>query len=850
MASSRVVFPYLPRKKELKLSPASKLSTSSSITLRSTPPTTPAAAAPTRRTKPPRPSLSPISLNSSPIQSHSKTPSPSAAPFPGSISPLLASFMLDSGDFEVEERASTPVLSDSDEGEEEFAMWTQLWGALNKKEDTRVEDGPQREEYVNEDGDEDMDEEDQLEKEDEPIPPRYSISPKKCSGRVKPASPPLHDTRGKEIRVTGAGLSRRAAAEAESEGDKDQEGEEEEEGAPMNEAAVDADGGADEGETTPKRQFHSSVYALSPKKASQSAVAPSQDKVHAELSRSVSKKRARSEDLCQEEVGEGEVEARPLPALVLGSVRKRCAESGEDGEERSRKWAKVVKNGETQPPRPRASPHTPQHCPLPIENGAPPASKSNPTTLTTSASTCVKVKPRASTSTSTTAPSQQDTSQKHPSDKEKTQKSKTKTPMSVLYKKNTAHWALDGSMVVLLAGERYKIHRSRIVRGSAWFAEVLKTYSTSSSSAHPTTIQRRNTPRVWEEDEEVVVSLDGMGVRKRDWEALLEGMDSAVEWVHEQPPLKRVLGILRVAVRLRVSLFEGWGRRVLQEAFPDALDHMFSGEAGGYGGKAGGGCEGKGGGVEMAEVVSVARMCGLAGVVKRALWEVCTDESFGMSSGSEDDSDSDIDVEAGPEGGRREKEWTGRLDVKDVARMLVARSRIQIKWVSMTGVLPDIARCGEPSSSSATGTVSGVANMNADMLGGNVNVGASGLEDGVGAGWVRCVSHDVAAAREAHHRLVIRSGVQERWMVDPVRGFEVLAGLRWGRKEQERREKGEEDEDMYGGFCEGCVEQMRRVWMRTRERIWKDFGEVIAVAGEEDLSALEMRGTKGESGGI
>ncbi|KAF5320518.1 hypothetical protein D9611_010723 [Ephemerocybe angulata] len=202
-----------------------------------------------------------------------------------------------------------------------------------------------------------------------------------------------------------------------------------------------------------------------------------------------------------------------------------------------------------------------------------------------------------------------------------------------------------------------------------------------------------------------------------------------------------------------------------------------------------------------------------------------------MSAGSED-GDSDTNADADLEEGKGK----GRLDAKDVARLLVARRRMEMKWVSMTGGVPDIARCGEP----VGGTVGGDANAGA-----NANAGASATPRGVEAG-ARCTSHDAAAAREAHYRLVVRSGVQERWMVDPVRGFEVLEALRWGRRSDSQNDRndrnvevgdrndvdmegGEGDEEVYGGFCEGCVERIRRVWRGTRERVWKDFGEGVGA---------------------
>ncbi|KAF5320517.1 hypothetical protein D9611_010722 [Ephemerocybe angulata] len=616
--------------------------------------------------------------SASPALARPKTPTPSAAPFPGNMSPLLNSFMLDKGDFEVEfeERPPSPVLSDSDSDEAEFTTLTQLVGAMkgspskpmqkneagvgrdsragcfedgvgseeDEDRDEEMEDdgmNEQQEGAIGEDGwDENEEEEDQLEDENEPALPRYAISPKKTSGRVKPEpiSPQLHNTRGKAIRVRGAGISRRAAAEAASEDDEEEAGEAEE---PMMEGDED---NASSGSRSRR------AVTSSPMKSRT---------VRSLWTRRVPK--ASSEDPGEREV---EVEAGPLPALDLGSVRKRRAETREDGEERGSKRAKAVKNGVdeefaaavtgimqamsdrekggkekkdrkdkkekkektkeskkekkegekpkdkskekpkdkgkarevvppawpqtqpaptastsaststlpvsiphpplTQPPRPRARPRTPPRRLSPIEIDTPPAA-SNPTTNTT-AKGKTSAKPRASTSTSTTAPSQ-----------------KSKTP-TVVYKKNAVHWALDGSLLVQLAGERYKIHRSRIVRASGWFAEVLETYAVAGKASRR---RERGAPRVWEEEDEggmVVVSLDGTGVRKGDWEALLEGMDEAVGWVHHPPPLKRVLGILRCAVVLRVGLFEAWGRRVLEEAFPDALDRM-----GGLGRGSGGG---------------------------------------------------------------------------------------------------------------------------------------------------------------------------------------------------------------------------------------------------------------------
>ena len=88
---------------------------------------------------------------------------------------------------------------------------------------------------------------------------------------------------------------------------------------------------------------------------------------------------------------------------------------------------------------------------------------------------------------------------------------------TALLPKHAKHWSVDGNLIVQLDGERYKLYRGRIVQISGWFTDAL-------ANPDPDIVGQETQGDV----SVSVVKLDGVGVRKNGWDALLDAMDEAM----------------------------------------------------------------------------------------------------------------------------------------------------------------------------------------------------------------------------------------------------------------------------------------------------------------------------------
>ncbi|TEB19483.1 hypothetical protein FA13DRAFT_1802193 [Coprinellus micaceus] len=481
------------------------------------------------------------------------------------------------------------------------------------------------------------------------------------------------------------------------------------------------------------------------------------------------------------------------------------------------------------------------------------------------------------------------------------------------YKKHSAHWYLDGSVLVQVDGVRYKLHRV----------------------------------------------VDG-----RDWEVLVGALDGVVSYLTTPPPPSTLAAVLRASHALGVREFERWAGRAFGEVWSDEIGSLGS-EFTGTGGVSKD-TKGKGRensrrrgrrrgplGVSATEAVITGRLCNLPGVVKRGMWELGKSETFEQGSDGEGDkgswaSDGQVGVdgdegesddedggggedgmgaegESGDEGGedsddamsvividsdiemitpsssrrrrtkskptskssqtqhkvnpalgpkapkrnigtmmkREKRKWT--LPAKDFTRLTLARSRLVAVWMRESVQFPEeLLRVGcpdaianRPSHPSESVSHDDEVEQEDDAEGGVGRAGGRKTGGDDGGNWYTCTAADASAAREAHRRLVVQSGVQGMWVNDVMGGLEALKGLRWGwsppsstglgsgasgsksgsgswskfkgkeRSKQDNKggEEGEEEEEeeeemYYGEFCDACVERMRERWERVRKEVW------------------------------
>lgn len=365
-------------------------------------------------------------------------------------------------------------------------------------------------------------------------------------------------------------------------------------------------------------------------------------------------------------------------------------------------------------------------------------------------------------------------------------------------------------------------------------------------------------------------------------------------FIYSPPPLSTIASLLRASHLLRVRDFKAYAQRTFEEVWSDDLESICNVDV-------------RRSGVSATEAVLLGRLCGLPGVVKRGMYELLKSETFeqgdsdsegGESEEDEEDEseesedeesddlsviviDSDIEMistsrtrKSGRPGAKsknsnqrkskpkkkKKQKWT--LPQKDFTLLTKARSKLTARWNRETIQFPEsLLPCPDAIANAPSGVDPGEK--------------ASAQDDEEEEEYT-CAASDAATAREAHRRLVIQSGVQERYMYEVIGGLEALEDLRWGwspdeeegdagsastssrnasrektgedgedggdadecggkgRGKDEKRKDEEKDDDdgeevYYGEFCDGCVKKMKRMWRGARERVWKDCDGLLSI---------------------
>ncbi|KAF5320441.1 hypothetical protein D9611_010735 [Ephemerocybe angulata] len=330
----------------------------------------------------------------------------------------------------------------------------------------------------------------------------------------------------------------------------------------------------------------------------------------------------------------------------------------------------------------------------------------------------------------------------------------TLTPEPREYKTHPRHWEPDGNVVVHLDGMGYRLYRGRLARESEWFAEGIKRVSSEKGKGKAVDDDAFRVE--YDEDAEmklVVVELDGMGVRRQDWETLLDTMDDAAAFLGMLPSPTNLSEILRVSHTLRFRSIEDGAKRIYCDIWSDELHRLPRSQRSIDTGNA-------------IEALTIGRLSGLPGVVKRAMYELLNDEALGQAQDGDDVS------------GEGER-FNPSLPSMDVLLLVSARSKLQRRWIKETSQYPPA------------------------LLPCTHDAPSHGSHQDI---WKICIAKEPSAAREAHRKLVLESGCQEQWINDVMGGFEALLDLPWAAN----------------GLCDVCVKKLGEDWSNVRKSVWSE----------------------------
>ncbi|KAG1734947.1 uncharacterized protein EDB91DRAFT_1250771 [Suillus paluster] len=169
--------------------------------------------------------------------------------------------------------------------------------------------------------------------------------------------------------------------------------------------------------------------------------------------------------------------------------------------------------------------------------------------------------------------------------------------------KHEDFYILDANIVIEVDEVLFKLHRSRLVTKSLLFARLLEN--------HDKDIPPNDD--VWVETDGEATVYHLCNTTADDLAALLKFDDNPIEYYFEPPPFLVLAPILRAATALRFEWYRAWAARILEQTWSSNLVDLTS--------------ERK---ENAAEVIVLARSCGVNSGMKRALYELARTRRIGL----------------------------------------------------------------------------------------------------------------------------------------------------------------------------------------------------------------------------
>jgi hypothetical protein len=215
--------------------------------------------------------------------------------------------------------------------------------------------------------------------------------------------------------------------------------------------------------------------------------------------------------------------------------------------------------------------------------------------------------------------------------------------------------------------------------------------------------------------------------------------------------------ILRAATKLGFDTYRAFTVKLLENAWSSSLTDLTT--------------ESKS---NAAEVVVLARTCGVESVLKRAFYEMVRVTGYGLGDGELDGSDGE------------ESQEISRADERRLERM---REHLILAWSQVAVRVDRSFKC--PNQSKETSGTPGRAHI----LGSTTSTCLLG-----------CPS--LSLKQDAWERHVHDSGLYDEYQFDPLSGLQALIDIKW-------------DEE---SWCSDCVRARREAWTKMRQKTWERIG--------------------------
>ncbi|KAG2109714.1 uncharacterized protein F5147DRAFT_611864 [Suillus discolor] len=292
--------------------------------------------------------------------------------------------------------------------------------------------------------------------------------------------------------------------------------------------------------------------------------------------------------------------------------------------------------------------------------------------------------------------------------------------------KHEDFYILDANTVIEVDGVLFKLHRSRLVTKSSFFAQLLQ---------HDLKDNFLDDGVRVENDGKATVYHLGNITTADDLVALLKFDDNPTEYYFQPPPFSVLAPILRAATALRFETYRVWAARVLGQMWSSSLADLTPEPM-----------------KNAVEIIALARSCDVnVGVVKRALYELARTRR--------------IDLEGHDVLGQQGPEQIGHADQKCVELM----RELSVTTWSEIGVRIGTSSCQQDYAQKFTFPSKFPSN--------NKNVKSSAQRETYCPCSFRSGNEQATWDERVHD-----SGLYTKFLFDPVCGAQALIDIPWGEE--------------------------------------------------------------------
>ncbi|KAI0943729.1 hypothetical protein AcW1_002820 [Taiwanofungus camphoratus] len=220
-------------------------------------------------------------------------------------------------------------------------------------------------------------------------------------------------------------------------------------------------------------------------------------------------------------------------------------------------------------------------------------------------------------------------------------------------------WHLDGSVVLQVHKTLFKLHRSRLVQQSEYFA-ALFSGTRRGQATDEEDLEGETNGIVQGEiiDSCPVYKITTVSVE--DFVSLLTALDSGIAYAINPPPFPVLASILRAAHTLSFPAILTYATHILRQMWPDDLAQLSSVRK------------------DFAtETVALARQCNVPSLLKRAYYELLRTPIFGQRANGDGWTSEDEDEKPGQ-----------RLPAPDLLCLVAARELLLREWIQTTRAPP------------------------------------------------------------------------------------------------------------------------------------------------------------------